>query len=216
MYFISCAGVLLSIFIIVFAAGKITKARNLQNHYLEAWDKNLQQSNNLQNLDSNAANKESKPEVKVEQSFAKENSTSAAEEDVEVKEELEDIVCVINFQRLNKRVPILKGITNSILDKSAGWSESTAVPGEIGNSQIFGHRDTSFNLLKNVKVGDTFFVETNDGKRQFIIYDTKVVMPEEVRPPDVSRAATLQLITCYPFQYIGSAPKRFVVYAKAE
>ena len=45
------------------------------------------------------------------------------------------------------------------------------------------------------------------------IEDTRIVAPTDVQVLAPTSSSTLTLITCYPFDYIGPAPKRFVVTA---
>jgi len=89
----------------------------------------------------------------------------------------------------------------------------TALPGSQGNCVIAGHRDTQFRILRNVKIGEDISVET--GGRTFVyrVTDRRVVAPADTRSLDPTPTGTLTLVTCYPFYYVGPAPKRFVIRA---
>ena len=79
---------------------------------------------------------------------------------------------------------------------------------------IAGHRDTQFRILWRVKIGEDISVEA--GGRTFVyrVTDRRVVAPADTRSLDPTPTTTLTLVTCYPFNYIGSAPKRFIVRAR--
>jgi sortase A len=42
---------------------------------------------------------------------------------------------------------------------------------------------------------------------------TAVVLPEDTYVLDDPGGPVLTLVTCYPFHYVGAAPKRFIVRA---
>jgi len=56
-------------------------------------------------------------------------------------------------------------------------------------------------------------LETAHGKFQYEVVRTAVVDPEHVEVLDSSNKSELTLVTCYPFHYIGAAPRRFIVQA---
>ena len=109
---------------------------------------------------------------------------------------------------------VLEGSDDGTLARAAGHIESTALPGSPGNVGIAGHRDTIFRPLRNVKIGDVFAVKTSSGTMQYRVSSTKIVPPEDVSVLDPTPNPTLTLVTCYPFTFIGHAPKRFIVRAE--
>jgi sortase A len=78
---------------------------------------------------------------------------------------------------------------------------------------IAGHRDTFFRPLRSIRADDEIAVETLDGSYRYRVDSTRVVEPEETHVLDDSDDAILTLVTCYPFNFVGSAPKRFIVRA---
>jgi sortase A len=88
------------------------------------------------------------------------------------------------------------------------------LPGDAGNVVLAGHRDSFFRALKDVRAGDHVRITTQAGVYDYQVDSTDVVGPERVDLLDASDAATLTLITCYPFNYLGPAPDRFVVHAR--
>jgi sortase A len=51
------------------------------------------------------------------------------------------------------------------------------------------------------------------GRYHYVVDSTEIVMPESVSVLAIHSRPELTLITCYPFNYVGAAPKRFVVHA---
>lgn len=125
---------------------------------------------------------------------------------------------VLRVPRVGIEVPVLEGTTDAIMNRGVGHIAGTALPGQTGNLAITGHRDGFFRPLKDIRTGDVIEVERPGGAGaakvdRYVVRDTKVVVPSDVSVLAPTRDATLTLITCYPFYYIGSAPQRFVVQA---
>jgi sortase A len=108
---------------------------------------------------------------------------------------------------------VLEGSTDAVLDKAAGHIEGTALPGEAGNVGIAGHRDTTFRAVRNLKVGDSILLRTKKGVFDYRIRSTQIVTPDAVWVLDPTDRPVLTLVTCYPFNFIGHAPKRYIVKA---
>jgi sortase A len=89
------------------------------------------------------------------------------------------------------------------------------MPGNVGNAVIAGHRDTHFRVLKDVAVGDEIRIEAAGERYLYRIVDTRVVPPADISVLRSGADPLLTLITCYPFYFIGPAPDRFVVRARA-
>jgi sortase A len=109
---------------------------------------------------------------------------------------------------------VLKGTTDRTLRRGAGYIEDTAFPGSTGNVGIAGHRDTTFRPLRNLKLGDPLVLTTAERVIEYRISDTKIVNPTDVYVLAPTEQPTLTLVTCYPFNFIGSAPQRYIVRAE--
>ena len=79
---------------------------------------------------------------------------------------------------------------------------------------IAGHRDTHFRILKDIRQGDDILLQTKSGEYLYRVRSVRIVSPNYREPLQETREPELNLITCYPFFYVGSAPKRFVVEAR--
>jgi LPXTG-site transpeptidase (sortase) family protein len=119
----------------------------------------------------------------------------------------------LEIPRLGVSLFILEGTDQKTLQLAPGHIENTALPGDAGNVAIAGHRDTHFRVLENVRKGDAISIATSEGVFGYTVQWTKVVNPEDVYVLRPSSRSELTLVTCFPFHYIGSAPKRFIVRA---
>lgn len=119
----------------------------------------------------------------------------------------------IEIPRLGVSVVIRAGSDARTLRLAVGHVPGTALPGEIGNIGLAGHRDTFFRRLRNIQPDDEIRIVTGDGTFLFRVENTRVVTPQDTWVLDATKAATLTLVTCYPFTYLGSAPQRFIVRA---
>lgn len=120
----------------------------------------------------------------------------------------------VDVDRLGVSVAVIEGSDENELEHAAGHVIGTALPGESGNVAIAAHRDTFFRPLRNIRKNDVIRVTTPHGEYQYRVVSTQIVMPDEIGVLSPERDPTLTLITCYPFFYVGSAPKRFIVRAE--
>jgi sortase A len=111
-------------------------------------------------------------------------------------------------------VMVLEGTAGQVLTEGVGHIEGTAFPGQAGNSGVAGHRDTFFRALKDIGAQDIITFATLNGTFRYRVEETRVVYPSAVSVLDNSREPTLTLVTCFPFYYVGEAPKRFIVKAR--
>ena len=117
------------------------------------------------------------------------------------------------FPKLDESFTILDGTTTEALAFGPGHVDGTSYPGEKGNICIAGHRDSFFNNIKDLSVGDIIRVDYVDSQQLFQIDSTIVVEPEQTQWLDATDNTQLTLITCYPFYYVGEAPQRYIVRA---
>jgi sortase A len=123
---------------------------------------------------------------------------------------------ILRIPRIGLEVPVLEGTDKLTLNRGVGWIEGTARPGGPGNIGIAGHRDSFFRGLKDVVRGDVLELETIGARTSYIVDDIKIVdsADTDILLPRGSPAVTL--VTCYPFYFIGDAPKRYIVLASLE
>ena len=116
--------------------------------------------------------------------------------------------------RLRLSAMIAHGDDDATLEVAIGHLPDTALPWHEGNSALAGHRDTFFRPLQDIRVGDELRVSTLHGDFRYQVRETMVVGPNDVWVLDPTDRPTLTLITCYPFSYVGKAPRRFIVKAE--
>ena len=125
-----------------------------------------------------------------------------------------ELVGRIEIPRLGISAIIAEGTDARTLQRAVGHVPATALPGDDGNVVLAGHRDSFFRALKDVRAGDRVRITTPSGDYDYQVDSTDIVGADRVDLLDASGAATLTLITCYPFNYLGPAPGRFVVHAR--
>ncbi len=123
------------------------------------------------------------------------------------------IVGRIVVPEVNVDVVAFEGIDRKTLERGAGHFPGTALPGEPGNSSFAAHRDVEFRGLRAVEAGHDIWVDTGEATYVYRVAETRVVEKSEIEVLDSGGRSELTLITCYPFDWVGAAPKRFVVTA---
>jgi sortase A len=125
---------------------------------------------------------------------------------------LQKVIGEMRVPRLGLEAIFVQGDSPRILRRAVGHHISgTALPGEWGNVVLTGHRDSFFRPLRSVQPGDAIAIATPDGEFEYKVKSTDVVPPSDVRVLEPSHENSLTLVTCFPFYYVGAAPKRFVV-----
>ena len=122
-------------------------------------------------------------------------------------------LAVLRIPKIGVEVPVLEGTDNLTLNYAVGRIRGTARPGEGGNIGIAGHRDTFFRGLKDVSVGDSLQLQSSGKTAVYIVDRIRIVNPKDVGVLKPRSLPTLTLVTCYPFYFVGNAPKRYVVSA---
>ena len=120
---------------------------------------------------------------------------------------------ILRVPKAHIEVPILEGTSDLTLNRGVGHIAGTALPGQPGNIAVTGHRDGFFRGLKDIVPGDIIEVVQHNHTDTYIIRTTRIVAPSDTSVLKQTPDATLTLITCYPFYYVGSAPQRFIVQA---
>jgi sortase A len=119
----------------------------------------------------------------------------------------------LQIPTLHLSAVVFQGTSDGILAQGVGHLDASAFPGQAGNVVLAAHRDTFFRSLRNIRKGDLVQVSTPYGIRTYAVDSTEVVKPTETSVTVSTATPTLTLITCYPFYYVGHAPKRFIVRA---
>jgi sortase A len=124
------------------------------------------------------------------------------------------IIGKIEIPRLNLSAPIKTGDDEAVLDASVGYLPDTPLPWMPGNSALASHRDRLFRPLRLIRKGDAIKLSTTHGVLNYRVLKTMIVNPGDVWVLKPLPKVNLTLITCYPFYFVGHAPRRFIVQAE--
>jgi sortase A len=120
----------------------------------------------------------------------------------------------IEIPRLRLSEVVVEGVDQTSLRRAVGHIPGTAIPGQDGNVGLAGHRDTFFSPLKDLKINDEVQISTLKGLFKYEVVSLRIVDPENVGVLAPSAENVLTLVTCYPFYFVGPAPKRWIVRAR--
>ena len=120
-------------------------------------------------------------------------------------------LAILSVEKLDLKVPVYNGTDEVNLNRGAGRIKGTAWIDTPGNLGIAGHRDGFFRVLKDIEVGDSIEMLTFQGESEFVVSSITIVDPTDVSVLESTDASTITLVTCYPFYFVGHAPKRYIV-----
>jgi len=126
-------------------------------------------------------------------------------------------LALLEIPAIDLSVVVLDGTDEWTLNRGVGRIAGTVRPGRAGNAGIAGHRDGFFRGLEHVREGDLVRIVRPGAARPrlFRIAWLRVVQPDEVWVLDDTEEASLTLVTCHPFYWVGNAPERYIVRAVA-
>lgn len=128
-----------------------------------------------------------------------------------------ETIGLVRIPRIGLDVVVKEGVDDATLKVAAGHIPETPLPGAGGageNVALAAHRDTLFRPLRHVRIGDRIRFETDAGAFDYDVDATAIVEPADVHVLAPRGVPTLTLVTCWPFDFRGSAPQRFVVHAR--
>jgi len=123
------------------------------------------------------------------------------------------VVGSLQIPRIGISLMVVEGVDDSDLKRAVGHIPGTALPWGSGNVGLAGHRDTFFRPLRSIQRGDSISMSTLQGKYLYRVVSTNVVGPDDTDVLYPTGYDSLTLVTCFPFEYVGPAPKRFIVRA---
>lgn len=119
----------------------------------------------------------------------------------------------LEIPALHLSAPILSECSDSALRLGSCHVQGTATAGGLGNMGIAGHRDGTFRSVRNIQAGQIIDVFGDEGHFKYAVDTMTVVPADDVSVLAIREQPELTLITCFPFNYVGAAPKRFIVHA---
>lgn len=120
-------------------------------------------------------------------------------------------LAIMTIPSLDLKVPVYNGTDEINLNRGAGRIKGTAGINSPGNLGVAGHRDGFFRVLKDIQIGDSIDLRTHQGRREFVVSSITIVDPTDVSVLAPTDGAIITLVTCYPFYFVGHAPKRYIV-----
>lgn len=124
-----------------------------------------------------------------------------------------DLMGELVIPKLGATLPIIHGTDEDELEKGVGHYANSVMPGQSDNSVLSGHRDTVFRELGKVGKGDEFIVHTADGTFTYRVRQVRIVDEDDRTVIVPKPKATLTVSTCYPFDFVGYAPDRYILIA---
>jgi len=118
---------------------------------------------------------------------------------------------VLRIPKIHLEVPVLEGTDDLTLNRGVGRISGTGLVGKGGNVGIAGHRDGFFRGLKDISVGDRVELAMKEGSEIYVVDRIQIVDPQDVSVLKDRSVPSLTLVTCYPFYFIGNAPRRYIV-----
>jgi sortase A len=164
-----------------------------------------------QKHDEEAFNREQAAPAQSLQSAPKSATQSAAPKEPKMTHDM--VVARLSIDRIHLRAMVREGDDDNTLDVALGHIRGTALPGQKGNVGVAGHRDRLFRRLAEVSRDDEIELQTPAATYTYQVDDMAIVSPKTLSVLSAGSGSQLTLVTCYPFNYIGSAPKRYIVKA---
>lgn len=154
--------------------------------------------------------------VKVEKTTEKQAMEMNEDNRLENYPEYGTQYATIEIPRIDVNLPVYYGDTLQILKNGVGHSSGSYFPGEGGSIIYMGHNSKKvFRRFSELEIGDPIKVTTNYGEFNYKIYDMQLVKETQTdKLPIQKEKEILMVYTCYPFNNIGYATQRYVVYAE--
>lgn len=120
---------------------------------------------------------------------------------------------ILHIPKLESDLPIVEGTDEDELEKGVGHYKGTAYPAQDEQIVLSGHRDTVFRRMGELEIGDIFVVKVPYGEFSYKIADTQIVGADDRTIIKPHGHEVLTVTTCYPFNFIGDAPDRYIITA---
>ena len=122
-------------------------------------------------------------------------------------------LAILRIPKINLEVPVFNDTDDLTLNRGVGRILGTARVGESGNLGIAGHRDGFFRGLQSISPGDVLELVRHGDSDQYVVSQIRIVTPDDISVLRPTTVSTVTLVTCFPFYFVGHAPKRYIVTA---
>jgi LPXTG-site transpeptidase (sortase) family protein len=144
------------------------------------------------------------------------NATRITDYEDSLKVDMAPALGILTIEKLDIQIPIFNGTEDLPLNRGVGRIKGMAKMDEVGNLGIAGHRDGIFRGLKDIQMGDDIEIQTTRGVENYAVSSITIVPKDDISILSPTEDKTLTLVTCYPFYFVGHAPKRYIVKATAK
>nr|WP_198044717.1 class D sortase [Lysinibacillus timonensis] len=142
------------------------------------------------------------------------DSTSNIEKEIaSFKPQMDEAFAKLEIPKLGRTLPIVEGTDADALDRGVGHLTQSVFPGQGEQIVLSGHRDTVFRNFSEIEIGDLFIIEMPYGTFTYEIKETEIVHEDDTTVIRKMGEEVLVVTTCYPFNYVGHATERFILYA---
>jgi len=210
--FFSYTLMLIGALALVYAGYVVNDARRYQHSAARAFETLREARAGTPSVPSSTLPPSSAADVSIEQ--IPRAAAIAAVKDTPATLASSEVIGRLEVPRIGLSVMLAEGDSNAVLRRAVGHLSHTPLPGDTGNSVFAGHRDTFFRPLRNIRVGDVITIETINSSYDYRVEWFRVMPPDNVSVLAPSELNELTLITCFPFNFVGPAPDRFVVRAR--
>lgn len=205
--------------LMIFSIIQIVSADYRMNKQLRQWNEIREQKRSDQILDdlrpdqliNEAPNQQNISHPINQATESNETSTAVLYEHFPEKG---DMIGVLTIPAINKELPMIHGTDQKQLAQGVGHFIGSALPGQDYNVILAGHRDTVFRGLGEIEMGEHVHLETEAGLFTYEINDLQIVESDDRSIIISTEEPLLTIITCYPFNYVGSAPQRYILTGK--
>lgn len=134
----------------------------------------------------------------------------------DVSHEAGEGIATLLIPKIEQKYSVYWGTDPSVLNQGVGMfvSDLTTVPGGYGHTVLSGHRDTVFTRLGELDKADLLHVQYETKTYVYEVTDTWITQEDDRTVIVEKDESVLTLTTCYPFDFIGYAPDRYIVQAK--
>lgn len=117
------------------------------------------------------------------------------------------VIASVHIPRLNKKWAVVQGVTPADIRYAPGHYPDTALPGQVGNFSMAGHRTPAIWWdLDQLKPGDPVVIKTADTWYVYRVTGHEIVLPTAVQvvapvpdhPGETPTTAMLTMTTCNP------------------
>jgi sortase A len=127
-----------------------------------------------------------------------------------------EALAVLRVPSVGIEVPVYQTATELHLNRGVGLIDGMGIPDQGGNVGIAGHRDGFFRALKDIREGDLIVLQTRAHVQRYRVANIQIASASDLRALADTEDPSITLVTCYPFYFIGHAPRRFIVHGTYE